>query len=672
MGARSLGKAIAESLDVGERLTVSEWADRYRVLSPKGAAEPGRWRTSRTPYLREIMDCFAPDSPVQDVWFMKGAQVGATELGINCVGYTIDVAPGPMLFVEPTLEMAKKAVKQRLDPLIDETPRLRALLPAKRSKDGGNALFEKQFPSGILMMAGANSAASLRSMPIRYLLLDEVDAYPGDVEDEGDPVQLAAARTRTFQRRKHLYISTPTIAGVSRIERGYQSTDQRRYFVPCPHCGTYQTIDWKRIRWDPEDLSRHPWLECEANACVIEERSKRTMLAAGEWRATAPENSKRTVRGYHLSSLYSPYGWLSWADARDKYLAGLKDVTQLKTFVMTILGETWVERGDAPPWARLHGRRETYERGTIPMGGTLFVAGADVQKDRIEVELRAWGPRYESWSIDYLVLEGDTAKVDAPESPWRKLEELLARRWPHASGAEIPIALLAVDSGYATQTVYSWVRRQDHRRVVAIKGSSTAATLIGQATPVEVMQSGKKIRRGLRLWPVGVSIAKGELYGWLRQDPSGDAEAPPTGWTHFPDYGDEYFKQLCAEQLVTRQSKRGYVRYEWEKLRERNEALDCAVYVRAAAAIKQMDRFQPGDWKRLAKALGIRSDAAQPERPPPAVIETPAAASVAAELVAALSPPPAPPPAHAPAKPAPKPKPKAPPRRGGFWGRRGR
>ena len=240
-GASAIAAAWADGLRPDPTLTVSAWADRHRVLSPRGANEAGPWRTSRTPYLKEIMDHLSPSHPCQRVVFMKGAQTGGTEAGNNFLGYVIHHAPGPMLAVQPTVELAKRFSQQRVEPLIEASPMLRERVAPARSRDCGNTVLSKTFPGGILVLTGANSAVGLRSMPARYLFLDEVDAYPPSADEEGDPVALAEARTRTFAwRRKVFLVSTPTIKGTSRIEREYEASDQRRLLRrlpalrPCP------------------------------------------------------------------------------------------------------------------------------------------------------------------------------------------------------------------------------------------------------------------------------------------------------------------------------------------------------------------------------------------------------------------------------------------------------
>lgn len=264
-------------------LTVSEWADRYRRLSGKSAAEPGPYRTSRTPYLREIMDALSPSCPVERVVVMKGAQLGFSEAGNNWAGYVIHKSPGPMMVVQPTVELAKRNSKQRIDPLIEESEALRELVKPARSRDSGNTVLSKEFPGGVLVMTGANSAVGLRSMAVRYLFLDEVDAYPGDVDGEGDPIHLAYARTRTFSRRKVLMVSTPLVTGWSRIEAAFAESDQRRYWVPCPYCGEFQVLKFERLRWPKGEPQRAAYY-CIACEEAIYNHHKAAMLARGEWR----------------------------------------------------------------------------------------------------------------------------------------------------------------------------------------------------------------------------------------------------------------------------------------------------------------------------------------------------------------------------------------------------
>ncbi|AKQ56435.1 Bacteriophage tail assembly protein [Bordetella hinzii] len=614
-GWDAIERAWREGLTPDPLLTVSEWADRHRVLSSKASSEPGRWRTARTPYLKAIMDCLSPTSPVERVVFMKGAQVGATETGSNWIGYVIHHAPGPMMAVWPTVEMAKRNSKQRIDPLIEESSVLSELIAPARSRDSGNTILAKEFRGGVLVMTGANSAVGLRSMPVRYLFLDEVDGYPLDVEGEGDAISLAEARTRTFARRKIFIVSTPTIAGASAVEREYEASDQRRYFVPCPHCSHRQWLRFEQLRWDkgaPESAA----YVCESCDTPIAEHHKTWMLEHGEWRATAEGTGK--TAGFHLSSLYSPLGWRAWREIAAAWEAAVSKETgssaAIKTFKNTELGETWVEEGEAPDWQRLLERREDYAIGSIPAGGLLLVGGADVQKDRIEASIWAFGRGKECWLIEHRVLMGDTAR----DAVWKRLAALIGETWTHASGAAMPLARFALDTGFATQEAYGFVRACRDSRVMAVKGVARGAALIGTPTAVDVSQGGRKLRRGLKVFAVAVGIAKLEFYNNLRKtalvDEDGVGIAYPAGFVHLPRIDAEFIQQLCAEQLITRRNRNGFPVREWQKMRERNEALDCYVYARAAAAAAGLDRFEERHWRELERQLGV---ARPPDAPSP-------------------------------------------------------
>jgi len=601
-GAAEIERAWREGLTPDPLLTVSAWADRYRLLSTKESAEPGRWRTARTPYLREIMDCLSPTSPIERVVFMKGAQVGGTELGLNWVGYAIHHAPGPMMIVWPTTEMAQRNSKHHIDPLVEESPVLREIIAPARSRDSGNTVLMKEFRGGVLVMTGANSAVGLRSMPVRYLFLDEVDAYPLDVDGEGDAIILSEARTRTFARRKILLVSTPTIAGASIIEREYEASDQRRYFVPCPHCAHRQWLRFEQLRWEPGRPQDAAYV-CEACEEPIAEHHKPRMLELGQWQAQA---ESRTA-GFHLSSLYSP--WRRWREIAESWekatRAEGRSVAMIKTFKNNELGETWVEEGEAPDWQRLLERREEYPIGTVPAGGLLLTAGADVQKDRIEVSVWAFGRGKECWLVEHRVLMGDTAR----EAVWQRLADLLAETWTHEGGAQLPLARLAIDTGFATQEAYAFVRRVRDGRVMAVKGAPKGVALIGTPTAVDVTQGGKRLRRGVKVFSVAVGIAKRELYDHLRLAPDvaddGVRPAYPAGYVHLPKIDAEFLQQLCAEQLVTRRDRHGFAVREWQKMRERNEALDCYVYARAAASAAGLDRFEERHWRELERQLGL-------------------------------------------------------------------
>jgi phage terminase large subunit GpA-like protein len=595
-------------------MSVSDWADKYRILSSKSASEPGRWRTDRTPYLREIMDCLSPRSPIQKVVFMKGAQIGGTECGNNWLGYIMHKAPGPIMAVSPTVDMAKRNSRQRIDPLIEDCPALKELVSSPRSRDKGNTMLSKDFQGGVLVMTGANSAVGLRSMPARYLFMDEIDGYPQDIDGEGDPILLAERRTATFNKRKKIFlVSTPTIKGLSNIEREFANSDQRYYFVPCPFCGGLQKLEWEQIR----PVGNSVQYECIHCHRLIGEHYKTEMLANGCWQATAPSDG--ITAGFHLSSLYSPIGWLSWKECVDIYERSKKNPSLVQGFRNTILGETYEAENDAPEWQRLYEKREAYKIGTVPSGGLFLTAGVDIQKDRIECEVVAWGRQKQSWSVEYFVLDGDTARPDV----WKKLQAVLFKDYPHASGMTMPIRVMCVDSGYATQDVYGFVkdytqavwggsgaRASQPHTVVAIKGQSRDTAMILSTSKADTK------KKGLKVWNVSGPVIKTELYRWLKMERVGE-EASPFGWCHFPEYAEEYFKQLTAERQVIKISN-GYPKAVWEKdPTRRNEALDCRVYARAAAAIYGLDRMSERSWQELEALIPLASErhhAPKPQR----------------------------------------------------------
>ena len=613
-GADELRRAWLQGLAPDPTQTVSVWSDRHRILSSRGASEAGPYRTARTPFMRAIMDALSPTDPSRRVVFMKAAQVGATEAGNNWMGYCIHRAPGPFLAVQPTMEMAKRLSQQRVEPLIDESPALRELVAPSRTRDSGNTVMSKRFPGGILLLTGANSAVGLRSMPARWVFLDEVDGYPGDVDGEGSPIRLAEQRTNSFGHRAKLFLaSTPTIRGLSRIEREWELSDQRRYHVPCPHCGGLQWLKFERLKWQwgaPETVH----YLCEHCDEPIEERHKSWFLAEENgacWMATAPEDIReRAARdgtvGFHISGLYSPLGWLSWVMIAQQKEAAFGNENDEKTFKNTVLGETWQEKGEAPDWQRLYERREAGQLGEVPKGALILTAGADVQRDRIEIDVWGWGRGVRSWLVDHIVLEGDTSRDEV----WERLTGVLGETWPHASGARMALARIAIDTGdgMTTDAVYSWVRKNRGEQVLAVKGDGGQAVMapVDGPTRVDVNERGRKIRRGVELWRVRVGYFKSETYRFLRLDAPTDEDLEeggewPAGYVHIPQGGvtAEWIKQLTAEQLMTSRNRQGFIKREWQQTRDRNEALDCRVYARAAAWLMGIDRWDDQTWDDL-------------------------------------------------------------------------
>jgi phage terminase large subunit GpA-like protein len=593
---REIVRGFLDGLRPTERITVAEWADKYRFLSGEASAEPGRWRTSRTPYLEEIMQKLSSIDPAKTIVFMKAAQIGGTEIGCNWVGYVIDVDPAPMLMVMPTGEAIQQNSKIRITPMIEDSPRLSVKVAKPSSRNGDNNILLKKFAGGLLKMTTASSGTGLRSIPIRYLFLDEVDGYPLDVDGEGSPIDLARARTRTFASRKIYIISTPTVEGKSVIAKEFESTDQRYYHVPCPHCDHKQTLKFENLRWTDKQPQTAMYF-CEGCGTGIEERHKTWMLEHGEWVQTKPENANIEKVGYHINSMYSPYGWYSWANLASDYELALEDSSgsKMKTFYNTVLGLTWKEKGEVPEHDLLYERAENYQIGIVPDGVAFLTAGVDVQKDRIEMEVVGWCKGKQSYSICYDVILGNTAEKET----WAKLRPYINRMFQRVDGLQLPISITAIDTGYNTTEVYDFCSTFDYSKVIPIKGQDNQNVVLSHPKAVEVNHKGKKIG-GVKVWHVGSSLLKSELYSWLSLSPNYEGDKPvyPAGYCHFPKYPIEYFKGLTGEQRVATMRK-GYTVYQWQKIYRQNEPLDCRVYARAAAAQFGMDRMHDGEWDNL-------------------------------------------------------------------------
>jgi phage terminase large subunit GpA-like protein len=657
-----VAEVLREYLAPPPRLTVTEWAERHRMLSSKDSAEPGPYRVARTPYAREPMDCLSAHSAVEEVVLMWGAQTSKTTIMSNWIGYLADLNPGAIMIVQPTIEMAKRYSRQRLAPMIEESPTLRLKVKENRSRDEANTTMLKEFPGGFLAIAGANSAAGLRSMPVRDLATDEEDGYPLDVDGEGDPVQLAKARQTTFSRRKHLRTSTPTTKDFSRIEQAYLASDRCRYHVPCPHCGEYQALEWGAtsshgIKWrkhpdgSPDLASVH--YVCRACGGEIGEHAKPGMLAGGRWVADAPGAANGRVRGFHLSSLYSPLGWLSWREIvaewhRAQVASKQGDQSLLRVFVNTRLAETFEDAGDKTSEHELRKRAADIPLRIVTWGHYVMTAGVDVQGDRIEARLWAWGRGMRAQLVDRAILWGDPALPESePGSPWAALTDYLRAPVLHASGQPVQLMCTMIDSGgHHTQAVYAYAREHQHAHVFAVKGmSQSGKAILGKPTEQDVSWRGVKLKRGVKLWPIGTDSAKAAIYGGLRL-----AEPGPGYITLSKRLPAEEFEQLTAERLVTRYVK-GHPKLEWVKpVGRRNEALDCAVYARAAAHWAGIDRWREGDWLKWQHSVEPAPDCFN--APPYPSDPAPDAAQKSAKELAAPPVALVPVPAPSPAKPA--------------------
>jgi phage terminase large subunit GpA-like protein len=559
------------------RLTVSEWADQYRQLSREASSEPGQWRTARAEYQREILDAVS-DPATHTVVVMSSSQVGKTEILLNAIGYHVAHDPAPILFLQPTVEMAETVAKDRVAPLIRDTPCLTKLIAEPLSRSGGNTILHKQFAGGSLTLAGANSPASLASRPIRIVFADEVDRYPPSAGTEGDPITLVKARQKNFWNRKLVLTSTPTIKGVSRIEQAFAESDQRYFAVPCPHCKELQRLVWGQVRWPAGKYADAAFHCCECGAAWTDAQ-RWAAARKGRWIAQQPF---RGVAGFHLSELNSP-----WAKVEDMVRAFIeakesRSQERLRAWMNTTLGECWEQDGERIDDAGISGRAESWS-GEPP--GVLFrTAGVDVQDDRLEVEIVGWGADEESWSLDYHVIFGD------PSGPalWADLDRYLLDQGPAAA---------CVDSGgHHTQAVYKFCRERMRRRVYAIKGMAGPGRLVWP-------KRASKGSGNARLFMVGVDAAKDRVFSHLKLSTAG------AGYCHFPDDRDQrYFAGLASETVVTRYSKGFPIREYLRRSGARNEPLDCRVYAFAA-----MCSLNP-NWKSLVVAKARELEALQDAR----------------------------------------------------------
>jgi phage terminase large subunit GpA-like protein len=580
----------AASVEPRPLLTVADWADGNRMLSSKASGERGRYKTSRTPHLRAIMDDLSVHSPVKRVVVKKPAQGGVTELSLNWIGYVMSEAPGPMLVVVPTLELRKRWVRQRLDPMLAETESLAALIDSNTSRDSGNSEDLKDFPGGMIILGGANSAASLSSMPIRYVVCDELDRFPWEVGGEGDPLSLIDQRTKNFPRRKVLLISTPTVKHASRIDQEYEASDQRRLQLPCPDCGEYQELVWQHadgtLGLVESATTGQVWYACRHCGAGIEEGAKTEMLARHRWVPTHPD---RQVRGYHWSGLCAPLGLGStWREMLDAWKAAQSDETKLKGFYNTELAEVYAEESDGIDDQIIRNRLEAVPED-LPPG--LRVAFVDVQGDRLEFSVWHWLDAGEAWVLEHVILPGDTAD----EATWEQLEPALMER---------EVELAGVDAGYNTKQVIAWVKPRQW--AVAMKGNAGQARPLIEDERKRRQRLRHRRRRGVPQEPIGVDNGKTMLYNALRKEQAGP------GYVHFADHpslDEEYFAQLTAEEQRTRRV-RGRVFQEWVKIRARNEALDCAV---GAIALRELAELMPRRRRGGAGPRPVETAASQPD-----------------------------------------------------------
>lgn len=578
------------------RMSVCEWSDAFRYLSPEASAEPGKYSSERAPYQREPMEALS-DPLVETVILMWPSQVGKTEVANNFIGRQIDHRPGPMLVMQPTLDMAETWSKDRLAPMIRDTPALAKKVREAKSRATDNTILHKKFAGGHLTAVGANSPASLASRPIRDVVCDEVDRYPVSAGAEGDPIGLVFRRQSTFADRKRLLISSPTIKGQSRIEKEYEASDRRKWLVPCPHCNEEQILMWGGrdvaygLKWD-SDPAGNPRPEtahyvCQHCGAVIEEMWKNWMNARGRWRVDNPGHPRR---GYWKNALSSP--WARWRELVEEWLRIKHDAIRLRQFVNTVLCETWEDEGAQVEPGTLADRCLPYP-AEVPSGVALLVRTVDTQGDRLETVVWGFGDGEETWLVEHELIPGDPGT----DEPWSALDEIRARIYQHESGAQLRPRVTFIDSGgHHAKEVYAYGRKHAAEKVFACKGSPLEGhPLLGRPTR---NNSAKAI-----LYLFGSFTAKESIMSRLK------IKAPGPGYVHLPEWFDEeHRQQLTAEKLVTR-IVGGRAKRVWIKTRDRNEQLD--LFAMAIAALQQLGPAIVRNLGKLAQQIAAQAEQKQ-------------------------------------------------------------
>lgn len=569
---KKLFQKLMKSFATPPDMTVSEWADTYRVLSPESSAEPGRWRTDRAPYQKEIMDAVSDDRCYKVV-IMSSAQVGKSEIILNMIGYHIDYDPAPIMYVLPTDSMAATFSKDRVSPMIRDTPSLQQKVNDVKSRDSGNTIYHKKFSGGHLTFIGANAPSQLASRPIRILLADEIDRFPDSAGSEGDPLQLAIKRTTTFWNRKIIEVSTPTIKGASKIEKEYEASSMEHLNVACPHCGEYQTYEWEQLKFEHESGTKDfKILGYMCRHCGVIEKEIIWKKQPIKWIAEHPEI--KDVRGFHLNEFASP--WKTWDDIVADFLEAKRQGREmLKVWKNTSLGLPWEEDGDLDIKDILMKRRKFYNC-LIPFDVVVLTCGVDVQDNRLEYEIVGWGKEKKSWGIKYGVIMGDPGKKDV----WHMLDDVLFSDYEREDGLKMQIMTTCIDSGgHHTTEVYEYCKKREMRRVWAIKGQ-------GGSGVSYIQRPTRRNKSGAWLFNIGVDVGKDTLASRLKTEFETEA-----GFCYFPiesdrGYDEQYFEGLTAERRNVR-SMSGRIIINWVKKYEgiRNEPFDIRNYATAALEI---------------------------------------------------------------------------------------
>ena len=567
-----LEKKAYEAFKPPKKLSLSDWADEYARLSVESSAEGGRWRT--LPYQKGIMDAVT-DPHIEQISVMKSARVGYTKILNHIIGYHIQNDPCPMMLVFPTLDDCQSYSKDEISPMLRDTPCLQGTVSDPKAKDGNNTLLKKNFAGGTLSLVGANSPRGFRMVSRRIVMFDETDGYPPSAGTEGDQIKLGIKRTEFFSNRKIIAGSTPTVKDFSRIEKLFNQTDQRRYYVPCPICNHMQYLKWPNFECFNDDPATTIY-KCEKCNGHIPPNKKRWMIERGEWRATAPYNGKHV--GFHIWAAYSYSPNATWPNLMEEYIECKKDQEQLKTFINITCGEVYEDEYHTKASADGLAKRaaeETYKEGIPPKEVLILTLGIDVQDDRLSMSVIGFGRNEEMYLVDRKVIYGSPARADL----WAQLDEVLQGKYTNEEGNELKIDTAAIDTGgHYTQETYQYVREREQLGLIGIKGmGQKGKPPLGKISKVDINYRGKVLKRGLSLYPVGVDVIKTTLHNKLK-----DAEVGH-GYIHFyPTTTNTYFEELTAERQIL-VYKNGYQERVWKKKNNQaNEALDEMVYAYAS------------------------------------------------------------------------------------------
>jgi phage terminase large subunit GpA-like protein len=619
-------------------MTTEHWARTHRRLSAKATARPGVYNPDLTPWVLGIFE--ALDDPATfEVNCMKSAQVAWTDgVLLNYLAKRIDIDPCPMIVMFAKDQAAKEFNAEKFEPMVEATPRLADKIPITAKRDKDNRWQFKGFPGGFLKFVGSNSPSSVKSTPAPVVCVEEPDDCNTNVREQGDTITLLKERTKSFPRRKVIFGGTPTIEGFSRIEAAYKSSDQRKFWVPCPHCGEHQVLAWEHVQWQEDPTAQHEVYGhvnpatarycCPHCSCLWTDAEKNRVVRKGEWRAGTPF---RGVAGFFINELYSPFPGSQLARLVEKYLTAVHalaqgDDTKMRAFRNNTEGLPYAYRSEIPEAQDLRQRAEKYAEFTVPAGGLLLTAGVDVQHDRLAIVIRAWGRGEESWLVYWGELFGST--LSPGQGAWADLDTLLQRDFRHASGAGLRVSAVSIDGsdGNRTEIVNAYVRPRRHHHYMTVKGASEQTDdrreIYSTPRKVDPGKRNKMAKHGMETFIVGTARAKDLILETRVKLPG---EGP--GRMHwYESVRADYWEQLVSE--VKAPSRLNRNRKTWtRKASVRNEGLDCEVYALHAARSLKTNLMHEAHWVALESRIRQRtllSDLApepaqeqDPDEPPP-------------------------------------------------------